>query len=101
DANDKNDKDDGKDKNKDNKTSVAGYLVFRNGSQIAQVTGTSYSDTHLSPKTTYVYAVAAFDSSDNVSSLIRTVSAANFTAPKPPTISITSPIPNQTISGTI
>src|SRR5262249_8711136 len=46
---------------------VAGYQIFRNGVQIGTTTGTSYSDTGLSPSTTYAYTVAAFDASGNVS----------------------------------
>jgi len=47
---------------------VAGYRVFRNGTQIATVTnGTSYTDKGLSPVTSYVYTVAAFDYAGNSS----------------------------------
>jgi chitodextrinase len=46
---------------------VAGYRVFRNGSQVAATTATSYADSGLTPATTYVYSVAAFDYSNNVS----------------------------------
>ncbi|HZH18502.1 MAG TPA: carbohydrate binding domain-containing protein [Archangium sp.] len=46
---------------------VAGYDVFRNGTQVASVTGTSYTDTGLSPSTTYSYAVRAKDAAGNVS----------------------------------
>ncbi len=44
---------------------VAGYKIFRDGFQIATVTATSYQDTGLSPFTSYVYTVTAFDSSGN------------------------------------
>jgi hypothetical protein len=46
---------------------VAGYNVFRNGGLIAAVSDTSYSDTGLSPSTTYSYTVQAFDVGHNVS----------------------------------
>jgi len=47
---------------------VAGYTVFRNDVEIATVTGaTSFSDTGLSPATSYRYTVAAFDAAGNVS----------------------------------
>jgi hypothetical protein len=46
---------------------VAGYYVFRNGSQITTTSDTSYSDTGLSPSTTYSYTVQAFDVGHNVS----------------------------------
>ena len=46
---------------------VAGYQVFRNGSQIAATSATSYADFGLSPSTTYSYTVAAYDAAGNVS----------------------------------
>jgi len=47
---------------------VAGYKVFRNGTQIATVTkGTSYTDKGLSPMTPYVYTVTAYDYAGNSS----------------------------------
>src|SRR5436309_11325923 len=88
--NDKSDKGEGenkdKDKDKDNNDGVLGYRIFRNGSQIAQVTGTSYSDMHLAPKTTYTYAVAAYDASGNVSRLSSSISATTFADTTPPSI---------------
>nr|AKP45383.1 alpha-amylase [Cystobacter sp. Cbv34]QQZ45548.1 CysT [synthetic construct] len=47
---------------------VANYEVLRNGTQVASVTGTTYSDTGLSPSTTYSYTVRARDAAGNVSS---------------------------------
>ncbi len=46
---------------------VAGYEVYRDGAQIATVTGTSYQDTGLSASTTYSYTVAAYDAAGNKS----------------------------------
>jgi chitodextrinase len=40
---------------------VGGYIVYRNGTQIASVTTTSYNDAGLTPSTSYSYTVAAFD----------------------------------------
>ena len=60
---------------------VAGYKVFRNGSQIATTTQTSYSDTGLSPSTTYSYAVSAYDAAGNNSARSRAVSAATQAQP--------------------
>ncbi len=54
---------------------VAGYKIFRGGSQIATSSTTSYSDTGLSPSTSYSYAVAAYDAAGNTS-----VQSANATA---------------------
>lgn len=48
--------------------SVAGYRIYRDGSQIASQTGTTSSDTGLLAGTTYAYTVAAFDGAGNVSS---------------------------------
>jgi chitodextrinase len=46
---------------------VAGYRVNRDGTQVAQVTGTSWTDTGRTAGATYVYAVVAFDAAGNVS----------------------------------
>ncbi len=40
---------------------VGGYIVYRNGAQIATVTNTSYTDAGLAASTSYSYTVAAFD----------------------------------------
>jgi len=47
---------------------VAGYNVFRNGTQMGTATGSTYQDTGLSPSTTYVYTVQAYDAAGNISS---------------------------------
>ena len=44
---------------------VAGYKVFRNGSQVGTTTQTSYSDSGLQPSTTYSYTVSAYDAAGN------------------------------------
>ena len=47
---------------------VAGYQVFRNGTQIATVTsGTTYADAGLTNGTSYQYTVDAFDAAGNIS----------------------------------
>lgn len=49
---------------------VAGYKVYRGGTQIAttnQFTAQSYTDTSVTAGTTYVYTVAAYDAAGNVS----------------------------------
>jgi chitodextrinase len=46
---------------------VAGYRVYRNGSQVGTTTGTSYTDSGLSASTQYTYTVAAYDAAGNVS----------------------------------
>jgi hypothetical protein len=46
---------------------VASYTVFRNGSAIGTPTTTSFTDTGVSPSTTYSYAVSARDAAGNTS----------------------------------
>jgi len=56
-------------------TSVSGYRLFRETEQIATTTLLTYSDTGLTPNTTYTYFVRAFDLSGNVSSSSVSLSA--------------------------
>ena len=42
---------------------VAGYAVYRNGTRLGLVTGTTYTDPSVSGSTTYAYSVVAYDSS--------------------------------------
>ena len=73
---------------------VTGYRIFRNGTQIATTSATSYSNTGLAPSTTYSYRVAAYDAAGNVglqsSPAIATTSASSasttvtFDNPSPP-----------------
>ena len=44
---------------------VVGYHVVRNGSVIASVAGTGYTDSTVSPGTTYTYQVVAYDAAGN------------------------------------
>ena len=46
---------------------VAGYKVYRNGVLVHTTPASSYTDSGLSPNTTYTYTVAAFDYANNVS----------------------------------
>lgn len=63
------------------------YAVYRNGSQVATLTTTSFADKGLSANTTYSYYVTASDPSGNVSSPSSTVSVLTPKAPDttPPT----------------
>ena len=56
---------------------LAGYRVYRGGSQIATTSSTSYSDTTVSGGTSYSYNVAAYDNAPtpNVSGQSNTASA--------------------------
>jgi chitodextrinase len=46
---------------------VAGYGIYRGGTQVATSPTASYSDTGLSPSTLYTYTVSAYDAAGNVS----------------------------------
>jgi chitodextrinase len=59
---------------------VTGYIVRRNGVQVATPATTSYADTGLSAATTYSYTVAARDAAGNIS-------------PNSTSVSITTPPP--------
>src|SRR2546430_5974900 len=77
---------------------VRGYRVYRGGTQIATTSATFYTDTGLSPSTTYSYAVAAFDAAGNLSAQSSPASATTPAASDttPPTVSITSPKDGET-----
>ena len=60
---------------------VTGYIVRRNGVQVATPATTSYADTGLSAATTYSYTVAARDAAGNISPNSASVSV---TTPPPP-----------------
>lgn len=47
--------------------SVQGYRIYRNGSVVADISGTSYRDGFLNPETEYQYRVVAYDASNNES----------------------------------
>ena len=46
---------------------VTGYRVFRNGTQIATPTATTFNDTGLTAGTTYSYSITAVDAAGNLS----------------------------------
>jgi chitodextrinase len=80
---------------------VTGYRVFRcrgtgctPATQIATVSGVSYSDTGLSPSTTYVYQLKAHDVAGNVSSGSSIASAKTQASSGIPTPIKTAPIVN-------
>ena len=82
---------------------VAGYRVFRNGSTLAgTVTALSYSDTGLAASTTYSYTMSAFDAAGNVSAPSTAATATTVAVDTtPPSVSITAPVANSTVSNTI
>ncbi|MEJ2007614.1 MAG: DUF6298 domain-containing protein [Acidobacteriota bacterium] len=48
-------------------SAVAGYKIFRNGTQVGTAMTNSYTDFKLSPSTSYTYTVAAYDAAGNIS----------------------------------
>jgi chitodextrinase len=62
---------------------VAGYKIYRGGVQVAETSGTSFSDSGLSPGSTYAYRVAAYDAAGNTSAQSSEILAA--TSPLPDT----------------
>jgi len=62
---------------------VAGYTVYRDGSVLATVSGSSlaYSDTTAAPATTYQYSLDAFDAAGNHSAATAPVSASTPDVP--------------------
>jgi hypothetical protein len=66
-------------------TAVTGYHIWRNGTQVATVTTTSYTDSNLTSGTTYNYSISAFDANGNESAQSATVSATTDSDTTPPT----------------
>ncbi len=64
---------------------VTGYIIYRDGIQVADVSSTTYEDAGLSPSSTYVYSVSAYDAVGNESSQSTPVSAAEKIPPGRPT----------------
>src|SRR5947207_2842555 len=60
---------------------VSGYRVYRNGTQIATTSATSFANTGLSPSTTYSYTVAAYDAAGNLSAQSSHATAATQSPP--------------------
>ncbi len=64
---------------------VAGYRISRDGTQVGDVGGTSFTDTGLTAGSTYAYTVKAYDAAGNVSAasdpLSVTTPAPDTTAP--------------------
>ncbi len=84
---------------------VAGYRVYRGGTQIATATGTSTSDTGLAASTSYTYTVAAYDAAGNASApsspaTATTQSGGPPPADQPPALAFTSPADRAILSGT-
>jgi chitodextrinase len=67
---------------------VTGYEIWRNGSLLTTVTGTSYSDAAVAAGETYTYAIKAYDAASNTSTSSNTISV---TLPTPDTQAPTAP----------
>jgi chitodextrinase len=62
-------------------SSSLSYYVYKNGSFINNVTGLQYTDTSLTPVTSYMYQVKAVDSYGNSSPLSASITVATQAAP--------------------
>ncbi len=60
---------------------VAGYRLYRDGAQVGSTTSLSYTDSGLSPVTTYTYTIAAYDASGNVSAQSQQASFTTVASP--------------------
>jgi uncharacterized protein YkwD/chitodextrinase len=75
---------------------IAGYRVYRGGTQVGTTAGTSYSDTGLTAGTAYSYTVRAYDAAGNLGPASN---AATVTTPSAPTGDTTAPGAPGTLSG--
>jgi chitodextrinase len=62
---------------------VVGYVIRRDGVQIATVTGTSFTDSSLAASTAYTYTVSAFNAANNASAQSASASATTLAAGPP------------------
>ena len=76
---------------------VTGYQIYRGGTLLTTVTGTSYSNTGLTPSTSYSYYVRATDAAGNFSGNSNTASATTQAAPQatPPLLPLRASRPPQ------
>ena len=69
---------------------VTGYQIYRGGTLLTTVAGTSYSNTGLSPSTSYSYYVRAADAAGNFSGNSNTASATTQAGNPVPTATLTA-----------
>ncbi|KXS77762.1 chitinase [Listeria monocytogenes] len=67
----------------DNKA-VAGYKVYRNGTEVGSVSGTTFTDSGLTAKTAYSYTVKAYDAAGNFSAASSALTVTTLDAATPP-----------------
>jgi hypothetical protein len=81
---------------------VYGYYVYRNGTQVGNVTSSlTYQDAGLNPSTTYSYTVAAYDAAGNISALSPKSIATTPASSSGPTVNVTAPASGATVSSSI
>jgi len=72
---------------------VASYRVSRDGTLVATVTATNWTESGLTPGASYKYSVVAFDAAGNASAAATTVMtmlSADTEAPSAPTLTVTA-----------
>ena len=76
---------------------VTGYRIYRESTQIATTSNTTYQDTGLSSSTTYSYTVSAYDAAGNESGQSSASSATTLSLPvnNPPVL---SPVGNKSVN---
>ena len=80
---------------------VSGYQVFRGVTLIATTPSPSYSNTGLTPNTSYSYSIKAVDAAGNISGSSATASATTLASDTTfPTVTLTAP-PASTVTGTV
>ena len=65
---------------------LQGYRIYRNSTQVATPTGTTYTDTGLTPGTTYIYTVLAVDTGNHTSAQSAGVNGATTADTAAPTV---------------
>jgi|GEM_PF-4879532 len=70
---------------------VTGYDVYRGSTLVGSVAATSFSDTGLSPSTSYSYTVMAKDAAGNVSAASHTASASTQASGGGTTVTVANP----------
>ena len=76
---------------------VVGYKIYRNGTLIASLSTTSYSNTGLLAGTTYSYTVAALDAAGNISSQSSSAVVTTSGTSSPLSLTVTSPNGGETL----
>jgi chitodextrinase len=79
---------------------VAGYRLFRGGTQVGTSTSTSFTFSGLTCDTSYQLGVEAFDDAGNVSSRTSLTASSGACDTTAPTVSITAPGNGDTVAGT-